>query len=140
MHPMQEYTEFGPPVGPYQTPRRFIDTMRRVGALDDEETVLYFYSDALTDIRDGFCFVSDKKVPVYSEGFGESPLMVVRFNEIEDLEVCRDESFFEDSDITLQLKDGRPVSFPVSSELDKDVKFFDAIKEAVAGVSGSAQE
>ncbi len=121
-----------------QVPARFTNTMRRVGALDDDETILYFYSDAMfSDIRDGFYFVSDKKVVIYSESAGGAPLTVVQFDEIADVDLYRNESFFEDSEITLELKDGRPLSFPVSSELDRDQRFLDTIKSRVSGLSSS---
>jgi len=61
----------------------------------------------------------------------------VRFDEIADLTLDRDESFFVDSQITLELKDGQPVSFPVSSEVGGDERFFDAIKTRVDELSGS---
>jgi len=120
-----------------QVPKRYVDVMRDLGALDDGETILYFYSDALTDVRDGFYFVSDKKVAVYSQTVAGSPLTAIRFDQIVDLTLFRNESFFEDSEITLELKDGRPVSFPVSSEYDKDQEFFDAISQRVSGDSES---
>lgn len=114
-----------------EVPSRFIDTMKSVGALEDGETMLYFYSDAMTDIKDGFYFVSDKKVAIYIEGAGVKPLTAIKFDEITDLDLYRDESFFEDSEITLELEDGRPISFPVSSEADGDQRFFDEIVSRV---------
>jgi hypothetical protein len=119
-----------------QVPKRYVDIMRDVGALERGETLLYFYSDALTDIRDGFYFVSDKKVVTYSETAG-SPLTAIPFEEIADVQLFRNESFFEDSQITLELKDGRPVSFPVSSEYDKDQDFLEAISQRVSQDSDS---
>jgi len=120
-----------------QVPQRYVDVIRDVGALDDGETILYFYSDALADIRDGFYFVSDKKVAVYSQSAAGSPLTAVPFDQIADVQLFRNESFFEDSQITLELKDGTPVSFPVSSEYDKDQEFSDAIAERVPGETES---
>ena len=112
-----------------QVPRRFIDTAKEVGALDDGETILYFYSDALTDIRDGFYFVSDRRVVIYSEATGDTSLTAIRFDEIDDLELFRNESFVEDSQITIFLKSGELVSFPVSSEYGRDQDFYDAIRD-----------
>ena len=123
-----------------EVPNQFIETMKSLGALDDDETILYFYSDALTDIRDGFCFVSENRVVVYSEAAGGSPLSVVRFDEIADLTLDRNESFFIDSQITLELKNGRPVSFPVSSETGGDQRFFEAIQTRVEGPSEPPEE
>lgn len=50
----------------------------------------------------------------------------LRFNKL-----YRDTSFINDSIITLELKAGSIVSFPVSSERDRDVKFYDAIQERI---------
>ena len=114
-----------------QVPARFVTTIKSAGALDDDETILYFYSDAMVDIRDGFYFVSDRKVAIYSQAVAPAALTTVRFDEIAELDIYREESFFEDSQIVLELKDGRPISFPVSSEADGDQRFFDAIKSRV---------
>jgi hypothetical protein len=54
---------------------------------------------------------------------------VVRFHEIADLDISRTDTFFEDSVITIELNDGRPVSFPVSGEADGDQRFFEAIQD-----------
>jgi len=114
-----------------EVPNPFIETMKSVGALEEGETILYFYSDALTDIRDGFYFVSDRRVVIYSQATGGSPLTTVGFEEIAEMNLDRDESFFTDSQITLELKDGRPLSFPVSSEVGGDQRFFEAIETRV---------
>lgn len=113
-------------------PNKYRQIAREVGALDDDETVLYFYSDAFLDVRQAFYFVSDKKVAIYLNEAGESPLTAIAFDEIADLELSRDESFFDDSEITLYLNDERIVSFPVSSEHDRDRQFFDAIRKRAA--------
>ncbi len=52
-----------------RVPKRFIATMQEVGALEEGEKLLYFYSDAMTDIRDSFCFVSNKRVVTYRENW-----------------------------------------------------------------------
>lgn len=114
-----------------QVPARFVNIMKEVGALEEGENLHYFYSEALTDIRDSFCFVSDKKVAVYSQEHSV-PLTVAKFDQIEDLELAHEDALFTDSVIHLKLKDGTPISFPVSNEAGGDKRFFDAIKSAVA--------
>ncbi|MCA9189440.1 MAG: PH domain-containing protein [Pirellulaceae bacterium] len=111
-----------------QVPAKFLDVAREVDALDDDETVLYFYSDALTDIRKGFYFVSDKRVVIYRQDGSGAPLTTATFDQIADVELARDTSFLTDSQITLQLKSGAPVAFPVSSEYDRDEDFCEAIR------------
>jgi hypothetical protein len=119
-------------------PSEFLRTIESVGALDDDESILYFYSDAMTDIRDGFYFVSDRKVVIYSQATGESPLAAIPFDDIVDVELYRNESFFVDSEITIYLKDGRVLSLPVSSEYDRDQQFFDAIHDRIDKTSERA--
>ena len=60
-----------------------------------------------------------------------TPLTVVPFEEIATVELFRDESFFMDSTIVIELRDGTPISFPVSSESDGDIRFFEAIEDRV---------
>lgn len=125
---------YGPETSVYtgnRIPARYLETIKSVGALDNDETIFYFYSDALTDIRDGFYFVSDKKVVIYIEEAGQSPLTAVPFDQIRDTEIYRNEDFFEDSQITLYLEDGQILSFPVSSEFDRDQQFYDAIRDGM---------
>ncbi len=114
-----------------QVPSRFLDTAKEVGALDANEKVRYFYSDSLFDIREGFYFVSDKKVVIYIEDGRESPLTAIPFSEIADAQLSRDESFFMDSQITLETNHGEFIAFPVSSEFDRDQSFFDVIQDEI---------
>ena len=114
-----------------RVPDRFVSTMEDVGALDPDETILFFYSDALTDIRDGFYFVSDKRVVIYIQGTA-SPVTSISFDQITEAEIYRDESFFEDSQILLTTREGQFHAFPVSSEYDRDQKFFEAIESRAA--------
>ena len=65
-----------------------------------------------------------------------STLTVVEFDQIADLTFDRDELFFTDLQITLELKDGRPISFPVSSEVNRDEKFFETIQKRVEETGG----
>jgi hypothetical protein len=110
-----------------RVPSRFTETMREIGALDDGEQIAYFYSDAVVDIKSSFYFVSDRRVVVYSDT-ARPPLVEVSFDEIESVELYREESFFIDSEIVLELADGSSVSFPVSSEREGDVRFAEAIE------------
>ena len=114
-----------------QVPERFLETAREVGALDPGERVRFFYSDALVDVREGFYFVSDKKVVVYTDDGRAEPMIAINFDDIANAEISRNESFFEDSQITIETKDGQYIAFPVSSEFERDQLFFDAIDEHV---------
>ncbi len=124
----------GPDIGVYtgnNVPRSYTETAKDVGALEPDEKIVYFYSDALTDIRNGFYFVSDRRVVIYSEYANGDALTSVGFDEINGLTLSRDTSFINDSQIYLELNDGTMLSFPVSSENDGDERFFEAIKKHV---------
>ncbi|MCP4190911.1 MAG: hypothetical protein GY768_09820 [Planctomycetaceae bacterium] len=125
---------YGPETSVYrgsQVPKRFVRVITKVGALDEGETILFFYSDAMTNIRDGFYFVSDKKVAVYSNAILPDPLTTVDFDQIEDVTLDRYESVFRDSEINVYTREGWSIWFPVSSELDRDEDFFEAISMRV---------
>ncbi len=68
---------------------------------------------------------------IYSEYANGDPLTVIEFDQIEGLNLARDTSFITDSQIYLDLKDGTPISFPVSSDNDGDERFFEAIRKKV---------
>jgi len=82
-------------------------------------------------IKEGFYYVSDRKVVIYNDDGRSEPLIVVPFDEIETVTLERDESFLIDSEITLELKNGDWVYFPVSSERNRDKKFADEIKKRI---------
>jgi hypothetical protein len=43
-----------------RVPNEYREIMKEVGALEEGEKILFFYSDALANIRNKFYFVSDK--------------------------------------------------------------------------------
>ena len=84
-------------------------------------------------IEEGFYYVSDRKVVTYNDDGRVTPLIEMPFGDITDIYLERDESFLIDSEITIELKDGTWVSFPVSSEHDRDEKFADEIRKRIGG-------
>ena len=115
-------------------PERFVETMRDLGAIEDGEQLLYFYSDAFVNIENGFYFISDRKIAVYSRDV-EPHLTTVLFEDIVDVQLYRDESFFVDSEIVIEMSDGTPLAFPVSSEYAGDTRFFEAIRDRVPAIN-----
>ena len=122
-----------------QVPQRFMDTVRGTGVLDDGETVLYFYSDAVLDITEGFYLLTDRKVVLYST-LWEEPEILIPFDEIVDLDVEYNKSFFEDSMIYLELRDGSSVGVPASSDYDRDELFFETLEEKWLEATGANEE
>jgi hypothetical protein len=111
-----------------EVPARFADTLRELNLLEPGEQIRYFYSDALKDIRDGCYFVSDRKV--YKRD-SATPATLVKFDQIADVQLAASDSTWTDGSITLTLRDGQTVGFPVSSEQGRDKLFLKAIQDQV---------
>lgn len=106
-----------------QMPKEFIEEIRSLNLLENNEKIKYFYSDGFYDIKEGFYFVTDQKLVAYNESW-EEPETIVFFNEIISLDVEYNDSFYEDSYIMLETKDGMELDFPVSSERKRDKDFY----------------
>lgn len=122
-----------------QVPEKFMTLVRETGVLEDGETVLYFYSDALMDVRDSFYLLTDRKVVLYSNAW-EEPAILVPFDAIADLDATWSDSFFVDSSIFIELEDGSVVTVPVSSEYDRDEQFFNDLEERWIAATGGPAE
>ncbi len=116
-----------------QVPARFIRQIRDLGVLQADEQIEYFYSDALTNIENGFYLLTDRNVVVYSREF-EEPAIIVPLEDIVDAEAEYSDTWLEDGTIVLTLSDGTSVSFPVSSQGGGDRRMFSALKKK-AGLS-----
>lgn len=121
-----------------QVPQRFMTTIRETGVLEADEEVLFFYSDAFMDITRGFYLLTDRKVVLYSTDWAE-PAILLAFDEIAELDVEYNKSFFEDSMIYLELTDGSFVSLPASSDYDRDELFFEALEQKWLEATGAAE-
>jgi hypothetical protein len=104
-------------------PKEFVEEIRSLNLLENNEKIKYFYSDGFYDIKEGFYFVTDQKLVAYNESW-EEPEIIVFFNEIVSLDVEYNDSFYEDSYIMLETKDGMELDFPVSSERKRDKDFY----------------
>jgi len=114
----------------HMVPKKYVETVRALGLLEDDETIRYFYSDALRDISDGLYFVTDRHVVLYSSAWAE-PATIILFEDIASLEIAYDDSFWTDSFVSLSTYTGIEVVFPISSESGLDRKFYEAISENV---------
>jgi hypothetical protein len=112
-----------------QVPTSYLETARELGALEPDERPKFFYSDGIIGIKNGFYLVTDTKVAIYSEDGRDPPLTVIGFDEIATAELMRNESFIDDSMISIETKEDEYHAFPVSSEYDRDTLFFKAIEK-----------
>ena len=113
-----------------EVPEKFIKTARDSDLLDEGETIQYFYSDAVFDVKASMYFLTDRKLVLQSKDWQE-PTIAIPFSEIESLDIFRDTSFFVDSTIFITTKAGDEYSFPLSSEKDLDERFYETLKAKV---------
>ena len=111
-------------VSGHQMTKAHIRIIQELDLLEDSERIQFFYSDALTNIRKGMYFVTDRKLVLYNANW-DKPKLAASFAVIEDARFERNESFFEDSYITILLDNGDVWMFPVSSERSNDEAFYD---------------
>ena len=119
----------GPETSVYQradVPESYLQIARSVGGLQPDETIEFFYSDGLVDIKEGFYYASDRKVAIYVQG-KNPPLALFPYPRIRSALLSRNESFVNDSEITLVSDVDEVAAFPVSSEMDLDVELHDFI-------------
>ena len=113
-----------------QLPERFTEQIRGLGVLEQGEAIRFFYSDALLDIEDGFCLLTDRKVLIYSNTL-EEPSVVIPFDQIADIETEPSDSFFIDTQVTLTLTSGEVVWFPLPTENKRDEEFIRVLEECL---------
>jgi hypothetical protein len=113
-------------------PKKYVDEMRDLSLLQSKERVQYMYSDGLLDIKDGLYALTDQHLILYNEEWNE-PKTIIEFNDIIDLYIDYDDSFLDDSYISVETKFGIQVNFPVSSEKGRDRDFFNYLNKKVEG-------
>lgn len=109
----------------HQVPKKYIEEVKNLGLLQNDEKIKYFYSDAITDIKEGIYFVTDQKLVLYNNEWQE-PKTIIMFDEIISLDVEYNDSFYEDSYIMVET-DELELDFPVSSEKKRDKDFYNYI-------------
>ena len=107
---------------------KYVNFIREKGLIESSEQIEFWYSDALSDFRDGFYMFTDRKVLLYCKDW-EEPSIAVPFSSISNIRFKKEPSFYKNSQITLVLFDGSTLFFPVSDENNNDEKFFERMKQ-----------
>ena len=97
-----------------QIPQKYLDIVQELNLIEPDEEIRFFYSDALLDIKEGLYFVTDKHLVLYSAEWAE-PETIISLDEITDLSVNYNSSFFEDSMVFVSTASGIETTFPISS-------------------------
>lgn len=98
--------------------------IKNLELLEENESIEWFYSDGMTDIRDGMYLLTDRRIILYCQEW-EEPLFATYFTNLVGAEMETNNSFFMDGSITIETWDGEEWYFPISSERGNDDKFFD---------------
>ena len=110
-----------------EVPRKYLKEIKELGLLEKDEKIIYFYTDALFDIKDGLYFVTDRHLVLYSQEW-EEPETIIDYEDITNINVDYNESFFEDTYVMIETISEIEIHFPVSSERGRDKKFVQHIK------------
>lgn len=98
--------------------------IKNLELLEENESIEWFYSDGMTDIRDGMYLLTDRRIILYCQEW-EEPLFATYFTNLVGAEMETNNSFFMDGSITIETREGDEWFFPISSERGNDDKFFD---------------
>ncbi len=108
--------------------KQYAEFAQEQNLIENNEEIIYWYSDAFSDFKNGFYFFTKKKVVMYSNDW-EEPAFILPYFLIKEIKFDQNPSVFEDSRITIMLSDSSEVYFPVSSENDGDRKFYESLNK-----------
>ena len=117
-----------------EIPAKYRNELAELNLLNDSEELLYMYSDALFKLKNGVYILTDEHLILYSDEWDE-PETIISFDEITFLDIAYDDSFLDDSYITLETVYGVQAVFPVSSEKGRDKKFYRYLEDQVQSVN-----
>lgn len=111
-----------------EAPKRYLKEIRALGLLKEDETIQYFYSDSLYDIKDGMYFVTNHTLTVYDDEW-ENPAFQIALADIDFIDAQYNDAFIDDSWIRVTTSDGGEVESPLSSEKKRDRLFVEHIEK-----------
>lgn len=113
--------------------KKHLAALESLDLVDPTETILYYYSDAIMDIKESVYLLTDKRLVLHNEVWNK-PTWKIQFKDIDSVEIQRDESFFVDSYVSVTLINGEDVSFPLSSENELDLAFLNKLQQFIDGI------
>ena len=109
-------------------PKRYLAEIKKLGLIEDSETIRFFYSDAIFDIKEGMYFTTDRKLTIYTKEWDE-PIHQLELADINSIDAQYNDSFIEDSWIIIITRFGDGAEFPLSSEKKRDRLFIQHIED-----------
>lgn len=115
-----------------EIPKKYKDQLKELSLVNEDEQIVYMYSDAIFNIKGGVYLLTDKHLILYMEEW-EDPKTIIEFEEIDFIDIVYDNSFLNDSFITVETEN-EIVEFPVSSDMGRDRDFFTYLQKKVNDV------
>jgi len=114
-------------------------TIESLGVLEPSERILFFYSDGMWDIAEGFYMLTDQALILWGDEFmqegKQEPAVRLPLDQITSIDVEYSDSWYEDS--AVNVESGEWIyQFPLSSENGGDRSFITALEEATGLTTG----
>lgn len=106
--------------------KKYINYLKESKLISPKETIFYWYSDALGSFKNSFYFFTDKKLVLHNIDW-ENTTITIQYSSITNITFQDNNSYSDDSIITITLNDDSTFYFPVSNEYDGDSKFFNKL-------------
>lgn len=116
-------------------PREYVQQLKDLGMLEEDETLAFFYSDSVTSISSGVYILTDKRLVLYSDTWA-TPKVSIPLDEITNVDVNYSNSMLVDSSIVVSTKDAGAFTFPVTMIGGGDKIFFRGLEAAVDTAKG----
>jgi hypothetical protein len=113
--------------------------IEKLGLIVPGEKILYFYSDGMLDIEEGMYFLTDRRLVLYSNQW-DPPARRIPFEEIREASIQYEDSWLEDSIVTLEVEGDDILEFPLSSEGGGDRRFYSELERRRKAAMGTAEE
>lgn len=115
-----------------QIPSAYVESARDLGLINQNEQVLFFYSDAMFDVENAMYLLTDQHLALHNKDWAD-PHRAIAFHEITDISASWSTEWLIDSMITVELDDGTFWAFPLSMEHGTDHRFIETLSQS-AGV------
>jgi len=115
-----------------------LDVLREEGLIEEDERVLFFYSDGFFSVREDGNFFTDRRAVSYWEDGDDFYVESADYHDVESIEFAHDTSLLANSVITVERVDGSQFELIVSNEAGKDEEFFELLERTWREQPGNA--
>lgn len=122
-----------------QMPSGYVEALQEIGALQADETIIYFYTPGLLSIEEGGSFFTDKRIVSYHPDGEKHIVNAATYEEVADISVDYSATWPDNTVITVDCKDGRLFSLEVTTTESADRRFAERLLEVWKQHGGQPQ-